>query len=226
MGRALTLALVLLLMPAMAWAEIVSGEEVACYQSRDLDLSIEACTTLLDWYTNRRSQVHAYTKRGQAYLEKGEFDRAISDFTITIRLTKVGVCGAPSRIIAATDPDSKAQWLTPFWFPIGPHAMSGHLDGGIAEYAKANADDPKLARDYAILENAYGTLGCIGEVVVGNVETLLVNWGRLIPFKDMGIAPESHDRAYRRRAKAYAAKGEKAKAEADFAKARALRQRR
>ena len=84
MIRPLVFALVLALSATGAWADGWSD----CNQYKDLDRQIRGCTSVIERgeEETRKNRAIAYTNRGTAYYEKGDYDRAIADSTKAIAL--------------------------------------------------------------------------------------------------------------------------------------------
>src|SRR5262249_18138042 len=92
-GR-LTLLLALLVLAAPAWAQVAKKDgffkniEMCNRMDRAaLDARISGCTVLIDAaYGTTAAQAIAYNNRGNAYIAKGDLDRAIQDFDQSIKL--------------------------------------------------------------------------------------------------------------------------------------------
>ena len=84
MKRPLVVALVLALSATGAWADRYSD----CDQSADPDRRIRGCTQVIERGERESSENRsfAYTNRGNAYDDKGEYDLAIADFNKAIAL--------------------------------------------------------------------------------------------------------------------------------------------
>jgi tetratricopeptide (TPR) repeat protein len=78
------LVVFLLLSRAPAFADSYAD----CVQSTDPDRRIRACTMVLKRgkRESRKDRFVTYTNRGVAYVDKGQYDRAIADFDQAIRL--------------------------------------------------------------------------------------------------------------------------------------------
>ena len=67
-----------------AYAPVALADAASdCKQIEDRDLTIKGCTELI---ANNPQDAKAYTSRGHVYLAKGEFDRALADYTKAIEI--------------------------------------------------------------------------------------------------------------------------------------------
>ena len=107
-----------------------------CYQRDNADLSIQGCTTLIEQH-GRYSIL--YRNRADAYLNKGDYDRALADYTESIEI----------------DPKN------PLTFNARGYAYhsKGDYEHAIADYSKAIEINPKLTFAYRYLGNAYEAKG-------------------------------------------------------------------
>ncbi len=98
-----------------------------CNQEKDPDLRIRGCTQVIERGTREslENRSFAYNNRGGAYADKGEFDRAIADYTKAIGLY-------PNDAIAYNNRGSA-------------YYRKGEFDRAIADYTKAIKLDPKYA---------------------------------------------------------------------------------
>jgi tetratricopeptide (TPR) repeat protein len=78
MPKRLTLTILLSCWSPLAWADAAPD----CSQDKDIDLRIDGCTRFIKKNPKIAS---AYENRGLAYLDKGDWDRAIADATNAIR---------------------------------------------------------------------------------------------------------------------------------------------
>ena len=100
-----------------------------CNQSADLEKQIDGCTLFLEVDPFSPHVALAYGRRGEAYLHKGDFARAIADFDQAIRI----------------DP-RQARFL------VGrglAHREHGDLDSALADYSKAIELDPSYRDAFA-----------------------------------------------------------------------------
>jgi len=106
----------------------------------DPDRSIAACTRIIQGRgeTAKNSAI-AQHKRGLAYRNKGDFDRAIADLSEAIRL----------------DP----KYAEAYYGRGLAYGNKGDLDRAIADYSEAIRLDPKLAAAYNNRGNAYKNKG-------------------------------------------------------------------
>src|SRR5262245_49416237 len=113
---------------AIAWSTCGwAGAAEDCNQEDDLDLSISGCTELIN---SGPAQAHVYNSRGNAYRNKGDFDRAIADYTKVIDL------------------DIPAWVPVAYYFRGFSYRKKGDFDRAIADLNKAIELEPKSARNY------------------------------------------------------------------------------
>jgi len=125
MVRALVFALVMLLGTTAAWADDIAD----CNQTKNSDLRISGCSKLIkSKQLNKKNRASAYTNRGNAYDDKGEFDRAIADYTKAIKLNPKDADFYTNRGNAYDD--------------------KGEFDRAIADFGKAIKLNPKDANAY------------------------------------------------------------------------------
>jgi tetratricopeptide (TPR) repeat protein len=130
-------ALLFALSATGAWADMYDD----CTQGKDLDLSISACTQIIQGgkQESLENRARAYNKRGIAYYMKGEFDRAIADYTKAIALDAKNAKAYYNRGLA--------------------YHEKGEVDRAIANYTKAIALDPNFALAYNNRGVAYAMKG-------------------------------------------------------------------
>src|SRR5262245_3020340 len=117
----------LLIMPPVFGASQQDRDD--CYQATDPDLKIRACTAVIeDRSENQRNRVIAYNSRGIAWRRKGNYDRAIADYTEAIRLDPKYVLAYNNRCFA--------------WY------LKKDYDRAIADCNEAIRLDPKHAQAY------------------------------------------------------------------------------
>ncbi|GAG27109.1 unnamed protein product, partial [marine sediment metagenome] len=82
--RTLVIALALTLAATGAWADRYSD----CNQIKDQDLRIRGCTQIIKRgkRESRKNRTVAYNNRGNTYSDKGDFDRAIADYTRALKI--------------------------------------------------------------------------------------------------------------------------------------------
>jgi Tfp pilus assembly protein PilF len=95
-----------------------------CNQTKDLDLTIRACTEIIDRgkRESQQSKARAYTNRGIAYDLKGDLDRAIADYTKAIAIDPNTAKAYTNRGIS--------------------YAKKGQVDRAMADFRKALEIDP------------------------------------------------------------------------------------
>lgn len=163
-----------------------------------------------------------YGERGYAYQAKGDNDRAIADYTESIRLDANNIAAFAARGIA--------------------YFTKGDVDRAIADYDRAITLDPKYAVAYYNRSNAYGAKGDLDRVIADSSQAIVLypkyrdayfNRGyayqtkgdldRAIADYDEMIALDPNDRdAHSNRAIAYLSKGDFRRAIADFGQGQAL----
>ena len=99
-----------------------------CNQSADIERQIDGCTQFLQLDPFSPHVALAYGRRGEAYVHKGDFARAIADFDQAIAL----------------DPKDADAYYNRGW----AYDEKGELDRAIADYTKAIALDPNDADHY------------------------------------------------------------------------------
>ena len=112
-----------------------------CAQRRDLDLSIRACTEIIERdgreASNRLSV--AYKDRGDSYFAHGDYERAISDFGRAINLSPEDADAYIKRGIA--------------------YDANGHYQHGIADFSMAINLRPGSPTPYTMRGGAYELAG-------------------------------------------------------------------
>jgi tetratricopeptide (TPR) repeat protein len=111
---------VLVLLGAIsAFADVLDD----CDQAKDPDLSIKGCTIIID--AGRKSAPFAFNNRGVAYKAKGDYERAIADFSKAIEIDPNYVTAYTNRALTYKD--------------------KGEYQLAIADFSKAIELDPKNA---------------------------------------------------------------------------------
>jgi tetratricopeptide (TPR) repeat protein len=164
-----TLALVSCVKPGLASDQKDAQD---CYQTADPDRRISACTRFLE-SRNLNKRAIAYNNLGLAWLQKGDFDRAIASFDEAIRLdpeyshayTNRGVAwgekGEYDRAIADYDqairlnPTESVSWNN----RANARAKKGEYDHAIADYTEAIRLNPKYSVAYALRGEKWRLIG-------------------------------------------------------------------
>jgi len=165
----------------MLWAVVaaslatapVSGasqrDHADCNQAADRDRSIAGCTRVLEarGETARSRAIAAYN-RGNAYYAKGDYDRAIADYTETIWL----------------DPPSAAVFNNRGKAYLG----RGDLDRAIADYNEAIRLDPKSVNPFNNRGKAYLGKGDYGRAIADYAEVIRLDPRNADSYRLRGIA--------------------------------------
>ena len=105
-----------------------------------VEIAFAACNSLISSATDTRlSLAIAYGRRGNAFHDKGEYDRAIADYTKAIEIDQKGLVAYNNRGIA--------------------YRAKGDNDSAIADYTRAIAIDPDFAGAYNNRGIAYRAKG-------------------------------------------------------------------
>ena len=118
---AIFLAALTLLAASLAQANPIED----CNQSADLEKQIDGCTLFLEVDPFSPHVALAYGRRGEAYVHKGDFARAIADFDQAIRIDPRQARFLVSRGLA--------------------HREHGDLDSALADFSKAIEIDSRFA---------------------------------------------------------------------------------
>jgi len=123
---------------ALATHPAVAGDRNDC-QAADPDLSIEGCSAIIASKNETPgTRAVAYRNRGLSYLDKGEVDRAIADYSRALKL----------------NPDADA-----YHSRGNAYLRKGQYDRAIADYGRALELNPKDAFAYSSRGNAYRRKG-------------------------------------------------------------------
>lgn len=165
MFRLVIVAALVLAGPVPAVADLFAD----CIQHKDLDRRIRGCSQLIGL---RRGKEYSYAKavaykaRGSAYHEKGQYDRAVADYTKAIQLNPIYANAYNGRAWAylklgeakkALSDSNKALSLSPQYAPafdIRGHILEalGQEDNAIADFRRALELDPSLEESKAALK--------------------------------------------------------------------------
>jgi tetratricopeptide (TPR) repeat protein len=149
--------------------------QVDCYQRDNADLSVQGCTTLIEQDPNYSV---LYGNRAYAYLIKGDYDRALGDYTRAIEI------------------DPKYA-LTHFNRGYA-YVAKGEYDRAIADYDKALEIDPKNMLAYLNRGYAYAAKGEHDRAVVDYNKTLEIDPKNMLAHFNRGrsyAAKGEYDRA-------------------------------
>jgi tetratricopeptide (TPR) repeat protein len=133
--------LFLMLLPATksTWAttkRVVDESITRCYKAKNADMAIDYCTRAIQrGKVSGKSLAFAFYRRGNAYNEKGNYDRAIEDYGRAIRLNPTHANAFANRGVA--------------------YARKRDYDRAIQDYDKAVQFDPKHADAFSNRGVAY-----------------------------------------------------------------------
>jgi tetratricopeptide (TPR) repeat protein len=194
-----------------------TGED--CTQHEDLDLSIRACSILIQKDPRHAA---AYVNRGSAYVDKGEYERAIADLTTAIEI----------------DPK-----IAPAYYNRGQaYNKKGEYERAIADFTSAIEIDPKDAETYYSRGLGYYFVHHYDSAIADVTTAIEINPKNAEAYNFRGVVYQSkgeYDRSLAdltkaiqldpinvqslgNRAKTYEARGEPDKAIEDYNRALAL----
>ena len=189
----------------------------------DWDLQIKTCTALIQsGRLGEHNRGIAYNNRGVALEAKGEFDRAIADYTQALALNPQDQFAYNNRGNAYNGKNDYDHAIADFSRAIAidpkyTHALNnrgdsykakGDLDHAIADFDAAIALDPKYAHAYANRGNAYSDKG--------DLDRALADYNT-----SLELDPKNGD-SYFDRGRFYFFRGTLANAVEDFGRASAL----
>jgi tetratricopeptide (TPR) repeat protein len=219
---AIAVAAGLLAPPAMA----LSKDTQDCDQTSNLDRQIAGCTRLINsGSASVETRCWAYTNRGIAWTNKGEIDRAIADYSESIRINPKFSAPYHNRASLLKDKQQydraiadydEAINLDPKYAPsfngrADAWEIKGEHDRAIADYSHAIGLDPKYDVAYSARGDAWNSKGDYDRAVADYSEAI-----RLDP-KFNGY--------YANRGNAWVSKGDFDRAIADFNQAIRLDQK-
>jgi tetratricopeptide (TPR) repeat protein len=155
-----TVVLAVATVVAPAWGQTENENWAQCLGS-DPDISIKGCTAII----NSRGElpadlVIAFKDRGDAHLSRGEFDRAIEDYSEAIRRKSDDASTLSNRGTAylskgdydrAIEDFNQSLWVNPnsagaFYNRGNAYFSKGEYDRAIEDYSKSLLLDPSNAR--------------------------------------------------------------------------------
>jgi tetratricopeptide (TPR) repeat protein len=168
--RWIIIAVVVLLGPAIAPAQENTFQQgLEALANRDYDLAISCFNEEIRQHPRETGRLHvAFANRGNAFAGKGEYDKAIADFTQAIRLN-----------------------------PADSHALNnrgyvydarGEYDRAIADYNEALKINPKDSDAYYNRGNAYRTKGNYEQAVLDYTESLRLHPKFALAYNSRGTA--------------------------------------
>lgn len=124
--------------------------DFSCLESENADVRIRACSELI---RRRPRQAKLYSARGYAYADKGDYDSAIADLSMVIRLKPRDPEGYVSRAVVYS-------------------LYKGDLDRAIADYTEAIKLDPKNDSHYKHRGDRYLTKGDYDRAIADYAEAI------------------------------------------------------
>ncbi|HEY6257114.1 MAG TPA: caspase family protein [Xanthobacteraceae bacterium] len=207
------LAVVSTTSPAAAQTSQETGWCVNKENTFSADVRIKGCTATI--HANAKA-AWAYNNRGNAYLAKGDEDRAIADFTEAIRLDPKNMLAFYNRGIAyhakgdedhAIADGSQAIRLDPkyvfaFYNRGNAYHAKGDEDRAIADHSEAIRLDPKYVSAFYNRGNAYRARHDDDQAIADFGEAIRLDPGYTAAFTNRGLI--------------YEAKGDRDRAKSDF----------
>ena len=169
MRKIFTTVIALALGPTIAMADTAAD----CNQSDNLDISIKACTELIEKYKlDKANLAGAYFNRGNAYSDKKNYPAAIANYGKALEL----------------QPDNAG-----IYYNRGrAYRLNGQPDLAVASYNKAIELDPKDANALSNRGHAYRDLGNNEKAIADFRAALAINPTHdraLAHLKELGVAP-------------------------------------
>ena len=164
------------------------------------DTRVRSCTALLD--SDAGNRLTTLLNRGNAYLEKAQYDLAIVDFDRLIELAPGSAYARVSRGVAyarkglrdRSIPDfTKAIELAPklslaYFYRGGDYLDEGLVDLAIADEDQAIALNPSLAGAYAIRGQAYSRNGGTEAAIKDYSKAIALDPGDAATYYGRGVA--------------------------------------
>jgi signal peptidase I len=118
-------------------ADNITDATIACLQNQDLDLQIKGCTALIEILPAGEGLAFPLTKRGNAYADRKDFNKAIDDYTRVIAIAPSQKDGYLNRGIAYMQLQAADKALADFQkvVEIEPNFAEGYYQRGIAHDA-------------------------------------------------------------------------------------------
>jgi tetratricopeptide (TPR) repeat protein len=213
--RALFMAFVIAL---ACHSAAIGGAVEDCDQDRDHDLSIRGCSLIIDGFAKGDKKI-AYLERGNAYLGKSEYERAIADYDRAIELDPKYAMAYHNRGLShynrrdydqAIADYSHAIQLNPK-YAVAYHGRGlayrkkGEYDRAIADYDRVIELDPQYTEAYIVRGAAHD--------FKGEYDRAIADYNRAIELN-----PKSAD-AYNNRGASRHDKGEYERSIADYDRA-------
>jgi tetratricopeptide (TPR) repeat protein len=214
-GAAMILAAMMLVSPAAA----ESVPEWKCNASSDVpsDERIAACTAVIDARRyGRQGLIRAYFSRAAAYNKRGDFERAIADYSQLIQFYPKNMYAYLCRGLSYFRSGNLDRAIADFTqtIQLNPNNYHAYYDRGVAHYHSGYDDSAIADYDQAIRLNPTGGQAYLGRGAVfyrkGNHDRAIADYEQVIR-----LDPKNKD-ALAYRAAAYYAKGDVAAAIADY----------
>ena len=153
----LAITAVLLLLALSSQAPAYADRYADCNQSADADRTIVGCSQMINRgkRERRRKRSKSYNNRGLAYYNKGQYDRAIADYTKAIQINPKRASAYNRRGVA--------------------YAKKGQYDSAIADYTKAIQINPNYAFAYNDRGVAYAKKGQYDRAIDDYTKALSIN---------------------------------------------------
>jgi Tfp pilus assembly protein PilF len=146
----------------------LAGAEEDCRQYKDRDLSIRGCTLIIEGRAKGNKEF-AYSNRGYAHNENGEYDQAIADFNRAIELNPQFAYAYANRGFAYRHKGDLNQAIADYNRAIEvnskyasaysnrgyAYSQKGDFARAIADYGRAIELEPDRGRAYCLRAKAY-----------------------------------------------------------------------
>jgi lipoprotein NlpI len=142
--------MVWVLIPAAVWAQSTPGVNLCASPAGTVDERLAACTrAITSKQLSNENLAITYSNRGNAWTAKGEYDRAIADYTEAIRLNPQFAAAHTNRCIAwdAKGDNERAIADCSEAIRLNPQYADGYFNRGVAWSAKGEYD--RAIADYS-----------------------------------------------------------------------------
>ena len=151
-------------------AEAANQELWDICNGKDTESAIKACTLILAGEETYSNYAVAFTNRGYAHNNKGDFDRAIADLTRAIAL----------------DPKNAVSFSNRGW----AYQQKGDYDQAIADLTRAIALDSKNAVSFGNRGSVYSDKGDFDRAIADLTRAIALDPKNAISFNNRGLAYE------------------------------------